>query len=272
MFTIISITMKTLKVVHIIPLGFERSIVTTAVRKIGGEKVHILSIGPKNASSRDLELYKKQQFFTNAVIHDLRKMGYEVQPHDVNLFDFEVVLGKISELADQEKRSGAKVYINISAFGRLVAVIASLVGWYHDCVVYYVEPDRYYENEKEFYEYGRSVCVDPDIIELPKIEIAKLSREERFTLSFLLKSGGNARTNEILEALGNEFHEFETEDKSRMEYQRAINKMNRRILDKLESKKYIERIKEGRYNRIVLTEEGRIIALLERGMFTPDSE
>ncbi|AGK61359.1 hypothetical protein Asulf_01368 [Archaeoglobus sulfaticallidus PM70-1] len=258
--------MKTLRVVHIIPLGFERSIVTKAIRKIGGEKVHILSIGPENAHLRDPDLYKKQQYFTNAVIGDLKKLGYDVEFHDVDLFDFESVLSKISELIVQEKMRGARVYINISAFGRLVAVAASLAGWYHDCIVYYVEPDRYYENEKEFYDYGRSVCIDPEILELPKIEIAKLSDKERFALSFLLKSDRQARTYEILEALGEEFQEFRVERKDRREYQRAINKLNRLVLDKLESEGYIERVKEGRYNRIVLTEEGKIIALLESGL------
>ncbi|AEA46872.1 HFX_2341 family transcriptional regulator domain-containing protein [Archaeoglobus veneficus] len=271
MFTITSITMKILRVVHIIPLGFERSIVTRAIRKIGGEKVHILSIGPENARLRDPDLYKKQQYFTYAVINDLRKMGYEVEFHDVDLFNFESALSKISELIVQEKTRGARVYINISAFGRLIAVVASLAGWYHDCTVYYVEPDRYYENEEEFFKYGRSVCIDPEIIELPKIEIAKLSEEERFTLSFLINKGGQAKTDEILKALEKKFQEFKIECKDRSEYrreyQKVINKLNRRILDKLESKKYIERIKAGRYNRIDLTDEGKIIALLERGTF-----
>ncbi|WP_048096456.1 HFX_2341 family transcriptional regulator domain-containing protein [Archaeoglobus fulgidus] len=267
MFTITSITMKTLRVAHIVPLGFERSIVTKAIRKIGGGRVHILSIGPENARLRDPYLYKKQQYFTNAVINDLREMGYEVEFHDVDLFDFESVLSKISELIIQERKRGARVYINISAFGRLVAVAASLAGWYHDCIVYYVEPDRYYEGEKEFYEYGRSVCIDPEIMELPKIEIAKLSKEERFTLSFLLDNGGRAKTDEILKALGDEFQEFKIECRDRREKQIALNKLNRRILDKLESKKYVERIKVGRYNRINLTDEGKIIALLEGRAF-----
>lgn len=255
--------MKTIRIVHVIPLGFERSIVTSPIRKLGGEKVHILSIGSKNANNRDPELYRIQQYFTDAVMDDLTKMGLKVEFHDVDMFDFEAVLKKISEIVVKEKNSGSTVYINISAFGRLVSVAASLAGWYHDCVVYYVEPDRYYENEKEFYEYGRSVCLNPKKMELPKIDIAKLSDKERFTLSFLQENNGRTRTNEILKALNEVFPEFDFDLKNRREYQRAINKLNRLILDKLESKGYIRRIKEGRYNWIHLTKEGRIISVLE---------
>nr|WP_290597198.1 MULTISPECIES: hypothetical protein [unclassified Archaeoglobus] len=53
---------------------------------------------------------------------------------------------------------------------------------------------------------------------------------------------------------------------SRQQKQKLITKINRRVLEKLEAKGYIERDKVGRNTILRLTELGEFFALLETGL------
>ncbi|RLI75720.1 hypothetical protein DRP04_13240, partial [Archaeoglobales archaeon] len=164
--------MKTIEKVHIIPLGFERSVAVNPVRTLGGVRAHIVTIGGKFAEKYNSKMVEKQRYFEKVVIDDLRKMDIDVKVHYADLFDFKMAIGVISRIILQEKsreKEGRKVeiYVNISSHGRLVSVASALASWYHGVKAYYVFPDRYAKDENEEKEFGRSICgKHPRILEV----------------------------------------------------------------------------------------------------------
>jgi len=176
--------MKTIEKVHIIPLGFERSIVVNPVRALGGVRAHIVTIGGKFASK--YEMSEKQRYFERAVVNDLENIGIDVEVHYTDLFDFKMTIGEISKIILTEKEGGSEVYVNISSHGRLVSVASALASWYHCAKAYYVLPDGYAKNDREEKQFGRSICgKHPRILEIPPIWIFKLPDEEKHALSFI---------------------------------------------------------------------------------------
>jgi len=265
--------MRTLEKVHVIPLGFERSVVVKPIRVLGCSRAHIITIGGEFAQKYDL--HEKQRFFEEAVRKDLENMGIDVKVHYTDLFNFKMAVTTISRIVVEEKNRGSEVYVNISSHGRFLSVVSALVGWYHNARVYYVFPDRYAKNEEEERSYGRSICEKVRIFELPKVEFVKLSEEEKFALSIIYsKTRKNDREfvwlNEIKDKFPERFPHIYTFEKNilnrREKYQKLVTKINRRILDKLESKRYIKRDKIGRNTIIKLTEFGEFLALLEASL------
>lgn len=269
------ITMRTLKKVHVIPLGFERSVAVKPVRAIGGSRVHIITIGEKYAQK--YELYEEQKYFNEVVKKDFENMGIEVKIHYTDLFDFKKAIFTISSIIIEEKNKKNEVYVNLSSHGRFISIVSAIAGWYHNVRVYYVFPDRYARNDRERKDYGRSVCETMRIFELPRVEFVKLSEEEKFAISLIYfkiqKNGrGFVWLNEIKDEFPRRFpyiYPFEENVSNRRKKreidQRLITKINRRVLDKLESKKYIMRDKIGRNTILKLTEFGEFLALLEVG-------
>lgn len=270
--------MKTLEKVHVIPLGFERSVVVKPIRVLGCSRAHIITIGGEYAQK--YELYEKQRYFEKTVRKDLEEMGIEVNVHYTDLFDFKMAVANLSRIIVEEKNRGSDVYVNISSHGRFLSVVSALVGWYHNARVYYVFPDRYAKDEEEEKLYGRSICENVRVFELPNVEFVKLSEEERFALSVVYsKIQKNGREFVWLKDIKDKFSEkfphiysFEKNEwkRKRERDQKLITKINRRVLDKLESKGYIKRDKIGRNTTLKLTESGEFLALLEANL--PDFE
>ncbi|WP_048094846.1 HFX_2341 family transcriptional regulator domain-containing protein [Geoglobus ahangari] len=260
--------MRTIEVVHIIPLGFERSVVTEPIKVLGGVRAHVITIGKEHAEKYDL--YEIQSFFEAAVTHDLKKMGLEVVISYADLFDFREALREISKAVRKEKERGSKVYINLSSHGRLVSIASALVGWYHGVRMYYVMADRYAENEEEIKKYGRSVCQKARVLEVPRVEMVRLSEEERFAISQLYLS---ERKYMKLEELAKEFckrfpQDYRCEYKkeevmTRESRQRVLTKLHRRVVSKLASRGLITHEKIGRNVILRLTEDGETLALLD---------
>ena len=93
LFTITSITMKTIEKVHVIPLGFERSVAVEPVSALGGVRAHIITVGGEFAEK--YELSEKQRYFEKVVREDLENLGVEVEVHYADLFDFKMAVGEI---------------------------------------------------------------------------------------------------------------------------------------------------------------------------------
>lgn len=263
--------MITLEKVHVIPLGFERSVAVKPVRVLGGTKVHIIVIGGKYAEK--YELSEEQRYFIEAVVNDLEKMSVEVDIHYADLFDFKQAIKAIAEIVVEEKKSGKEVYLNLSSHGRLVSIASALVGWYHGIRMYYVLANRYAKNEEERKLYGRSVCDKPVIIEVPQVELVRPSEEDRFTILLIhsKKKDGKeyVKLGDIAEKFCDEFphiYSCEGDEKgaiTRRGLQKLLTKLNRRVMDKLESKGYIKREKIGKNVFLKLTEAGEFLAILE---------
>ncbi|WP_394329814.1 MULTISPECIES: DUF6293 family protein [unclassified Archaeoglobus] len=83
---------------------------------------------------------------------------------------------------------------------------------------------------------------------------------------------GYLSLDEIIEEFSKKFphiYSVETDIQGRMsrqQKQKLITKINRRVLEKLEAKGYIERDKVGRNTILRLTELGEFFALLETGL------
>jgi len=266
-FTITTITMKIMERAHVIPLGFERSVAVKPIGILGGTRAHVITVGGEFAARYDLS--DKQRYFERVVMSDLKECGLRVEVHHADLFDFRMAVGEISRVILKEKRRGSEVYVNISSHGRLISVASALAGWHHGARVYYVFPDRYARDEEEEMKFGRSVCKEPRIFEVPPVSTVKLSDEERLALSLIYTERGNrgyVLLDDIKEMFRKEFPEIYSERMERdrrREEQKLITKINRRVLDKLESRGYIERSKIGRKRILRLTELGEFIALLD---------
>ena len=262
--------MKTIEKVHVIPLGFERSVAVNPIRVLGGIRAHIITVGGKYATK--YELRERQRYFERVVVSDLEKMDVEVQVHHADLFDFKMAIGSISKVILQEE--GSDIYVNISSHGRLVSVAAALASWYHGARPYYVFPDRYAKNESEELNYGRSICgKHPRIIEIQPVWIHRLSDEERHALGFIYKKKLDGETAVTLEELIKEmkkaFPDVYLDDgddlNQRGKNQKDINRVNRRFLNKLESQGFVTRVRTGRRVRVRITDLGEFIAMLEIG-------
>lgn len=257
--------MRTIEKVHVIPLGFERSVAVEPVKVLGGVRAHIITIGGKFAEK--YRLHKKQRYFERAVAADLEHLGLEVEVHYTDLFDFEMAIETISEVVVEEKSDGGEVYINLSSHGRFVSVASALVGWYHGVRTFYVFPERYAKDEKEERAYGRSVCGKPVIFEIPNLEFVKLSNEERYAISLIYSQKECDREylklQDLAERLEVQFpHIYSFSCDGRRKEQRLLNKINRRVVSKLEARGLIEKEKVGRNVILRLTELGKLFALL----------
>jgi hypothetical protein len=258
--------MKTIEKVHIIPLGFERSVAVKPLKVLGGSRAHVITIGGKYAAKYDL--VEEQRYFEKAVVEDLKEMDVEVEVHYADLFDFREAVRVIAGVVVSEKRQGREVYLNLSSHGRLVSIVSALVGWYHGVRMYYVLANRYARDEEERKLYGRSVCDKPLIFEVPQVEIVRLTEEERFTIS-LIYGDKPVELRKVIDEFCKRFpHIYRCKKDERGRWDRKSEqevktKMNRRVLSKLELKGFIEREKVGRNIFLRITDRGEIFALLE---------
>ena len=257
--------MKTIEKVHVIPLGFERSVAVKPVKALGGVRAHVITTGGEFAEK--YELHGKQRYFERAVVSDLEKLGVEVRVHYADLFDFKRAVGTIAKVVIEEKKAGGEVYINLSSHGRLVSVASALVGWYHGVRVFYVFAERYARDEEEEKMYGRSVCEKPVIFEIPGLEFVKLGDEERYAISLLhsrRECGKDCmKLRDLSEKLKMRFpHIYSFSGKERRKNQELLNKVNRRVISRLEARGFVEKEKTGRNVILRLTELGEFFALL----------
>ena len=90
--------------------------------------------------------------------------GIEVVCKHVNLFDLLDLMKAISKIIVNEKAEKNRIFLNMSAAGRLTSVAATLVGMAHDVRVYYVRADNYPQDDLSRQRHGLSVCSKQDPI------------------------------------------------------------------------------------------------------------
>ncbi|MFQ5910479.1 MAG: DUF6293 family protein [Thermoplasmata archaeon] len=248
------------EITHIAPLGFERDRVVAPFRKYPVTRVHLLTVASERHGH---ELYEQQALFTDLVVGDLEELGIEVHVHDVNIFDVLETMRKTSEVIRLELARGARVYVNMSAAGRLTSVACSLAGMYQGVQVYYVKATRYSSSKEEKREHGISVCEDVVLVRLQNFYFERPKPLQCGVLK-QLNGRGEMRTEELLEVLGEDFDDF-SEGKRyrrlpRRRKQVLLMRLNRRVLDPLEERGHITRKREGRYSRVSISESGRYLA------------
>lgn len=259
------------EIVHVIPLGHEFDRVVKPFERHRPNRVYLLTITtPKNVPHITEEMFKKQEYFLNMVRTFLEERGIEVIVEHTNIFDVLDVLRQVSRIVRTEKQRNNIVYVNMSGAGRLTSVAATLAAMAHDAIVYYVVADRYAKTDEEELKHGLSICQDAKVIELINFHISLPDQTSLKLLAELCKNEKGMKTKEILDFLKKlgieEFDERslkpEVRKDTRLSQQTLLNRLNKKVLDKLEAEGYIKREKSGRYNTIKITETGKYIAYI----------
>ncbi len=254
------------EIVHIIPLGYEIDRAVKPFEKYKANRAHIFCV-LESFGKYSTKMIQEQKYFLEVVSRKLRSYGIEVITHNVDMFNILEVIRHISNVIFEEKMQQNIVYVNISSAGRLSSVAAYLAAMAHDAKAYYVVADRYSTSEKEKRIHGISICDQVRVNFLETFKMQLPSKNEMIVLVKLCKEKRPMKTTEIIEYLASEgVQGFEkcidmrSRKLSRKDKINCLMKLNKRILEKLEGNGYIERIKVGRYNQIVLKEPGKYVA------------
>ncbi|MEM1659956.1 MAG: DUF6293 family protein [Candidatus Bathyarchaeia archaeon] len=259
------------EIVHVIPLGHEYDRVVKPFERHRPNRVYLLTItDPRNIPHITEEMFKRQEYFLTLVRTFLEERGIEVIVENTNIFDVLDVLRQVSRIVRMEKQRNNIVYVNMSGAGRLTSVAATLAAMAHDAIVYYVMADRYAKTDEEELKHGLSICQDVKVIELVNFHISLPDKTSLKLLAELCKREKGMKTDEILDFLKKlgieEFDEKSLKPEVRKDKRRSqqilLNRLNKKMLDKLEAEGYVEREKSGRYNIIKITETGRYAAYI----------
>ncbi len=251
------------EIVHIIPIGYE---IDRIIKPFEGEhgfranRVFLLSSIEGVTAPEDVLV--KHEKYVQIVQKKLEEIGLIVKIVPTNLIDLLECFRKICSLILQEKQEGNLVYINMSGAGRLTSVAATLSGMVHDVKVYYVESDGYADNDPRMDDHGYTIVNDLSISHLENFQI-KMPSDNALKILVEIMNRGHMLTIDIIEFLGSQgIDEFNVDyyRLRRSEKTRLIMKVNRNIIDKLESSGYIEKTKLGRENEIRITESGKYVA------------
>ena len=270
------------KIVHIIPLGHEYDRAMKPFEESNADRVYILTRWYDPSAA--MKMVDDQRYYASKVRDALLKRGIDVRCESVNLFDFLEVTKSISKIIVREKTEGNRVRMNMSAAGRLTSVAATLVGMHHDVQVYYVHADDYPDDPDERKEHGLSVCDSNKITYLTNLKFDMPDPIGMNILAFLCEKGKKVNTRDLLDKLQElQVEGFQElfydnidlvdEDKRKSSRYRAIvakrtlqsrqlMKLNKTILEKLETKGYIKREKIGRILYISNTDTGKYVAYL----------
>ncbi|MDD1689762.1 MAG: DUF6293 family protein [Methanoregula sp.] len=252
--------------VHIIPLGHEIDRAVKPFESLKADRVYLLT--NLEIERSDDEMFKNQKICLEKVEKILQRKKIEVTKIlDVNLFDLLDVMKTVSQIIVKETALHNRVFVNMSAAGRLTSVAATLAGMAHKANVYYVHADEYPTNKSSRRKHGLSICnlKKSDILE--NFEI-KMPEEIGMKILLLLSKGGKPKKmRDILGFLKEEnvpgFQElFDEVEESRMRSLQSnqLMKLDKTVLTKLEKHGYISRKKDGRNVFISITKSGNYIA------------
>lgn len=277
------------EIVHITPLGWEVSRAVKPIEYIHPKRVHLIFCP-------DSKLVVK---FVGRVKSDLKSHGVEVNEVPISVRPgtkitnkFERYLHLISRLVVEEHDKGNRIYLNMSAAGKLAASACLMVGMYHwDEItsVFYARPERYAVEEsnpsKIFKDHGLSVgMAGIDYLPIFKIERPKsgslhilAALYEQGPLPFIellkvLREHHTKMRSRGAKPLETPFADVDLAGLDKPARRRAakddlakwITKMRRYALDDLLERKYID-LKpshEGPKKLVDLTQHGRYAALM----------
>jgi hypothetical protein len=252
--------------VHIIPLGHEIDRAVKPFEKLKADRIYILT----NLVSDDPhdEMVKSQRVYVEKVEKILRRKKIDVRPIvNVNLFSLLDVMKNVSKIIVEETKKKNRVFVNMSAAGRLTSVAATLAGMAHKANVYYVHADGYPANKSQRRKHGLSICDDSKSEPLINFQIVMPESVGLKILLFLSKEQKRQKTINILRFLKSEsvkgFEELfeDVEETRRRKVQsNQLMKLDKTILKKLEDHDYIRRKKDGKHVYFSITESGQYIA------------
>jgi hypothetical protein len=265
------------ELVHIIPLGFEIDRAVKPFEKYSANRAYILTITdhPKYSSPVEMEKNKKQRYYDATVTRLLKEKGIDVRIQEIDMFDILDVMRTVSVIILKEKSENNRVYLNMSACGRLTSVGATLAAMAHDISIYYVRSDGYSRSVEEEREHGLSICTKPHIWQLENFHIA-LPDETSIRILVRLTGEEQGMTTEALlrylfeekvPGFDEDYHMLHMIDRRRKQ-SNYLMKLNKGILTKIELAGYIERKRSGRNTNVSITESGKYIAYIS-GLIHP---
>jgi predicted transcriptional regulator len=252
--------------VHIIPLGHEIDRAVKPFETLKADRVYILT----NLESDDPndEMIKNQRIYAEKVKKIISAKKIDVRPLiNVNLFSLLDVMKHVSKIIVDETNKKNRVFVNMSAAGRLTSVAATLAGMAHKANVYYVHADGYPTNKTDRRKHGLSICNIDKSESLINFQIVMPEPIGLKILLFLCMEQKRQKTINILRFLKTEnvegfeelFEDVE-ETRRRRVQSNQLMKLDKTILKKLEDHDYIHRKKDGRHVYFTITESGTYIA------------
>ena len=182
--------------------------------------------------------------------------------------DLKGLVKQLVRLTKQEIASGNRVFINISAAGKISAVAATLVTMAHmgtNGKAYYVRPEEYVVADEARMTCGLTKGMKGEPLEIPIFPIRLPSREGQLILTALSKEGGSMKYPGLFRALANERIEGYIEVTSHTSRKVRGNltvRLTKTILKPLLEAGLVILKKEGRTRIVVLTDAGEYMACL----------
>lgn len=257
------------QLVHIIPIGYEIDRVVTLFDKQLAHRVHLISMDDLDKYSKPEEhaLTSRQHKYDQINCKILQDKGIEVHIHRIDMFEIISVMETISRLIVEEKSHGHRVYVNMSACGKIACIGATLAAMIHNVRLYYVRADRYAATESEQKEHGISVCDSASIWQLENFRFALPDEHSLLLLLYLTHPEKEASCDELLKVLhtqsveGFEVDFWNSGVSDRRKFQtKYLMKLQNRYLKKLEDAGYIKQRKVGRNTMVRITKTGRYVA------------
>ncbi|GAB7015761.1 HFX_2341 family transcriptional regulator domain-containing protein [Methanogenium cariaci] len=147
------------KTIHIVPLGHERERAVVPFHDRTADLVYlVVNEGSPDSNSEVDSMQLEQEYYTQMVVNDLKKLHIDVKIVTTDTFNFAPLINTFSKLILMEKKNNSNIFINMSSSGRFASVAASIAGMAHDVSVYYVHSKKFSKTDKEFKEHGVCIC------------------------------------------------------------------------------------------------------------------
>lgn len=252
------------------PLGWERSRAVLPAEWLRAHRVHLL-YRPD---------FRHNRTFVENVTRDLEERKVQVQTHAIEATrEFDSLLVAMSQIVREESAQGNRVYINVSASGKIAAAAAYLTATYQ-CErvarVFYAQPSAYTAEKPEqgasFRDHGLSKGL-AGIQYLPLFAVGRPNEAGERVLAELYRRGplGYVDLLRTLHSAGLEgFREFEPSSQARgasprrRSREKWIARLRRQVLNELIGDGYVrtKASHEGRKILFEATDMGRYAALL----------
>jgi hypothetical protein len=173
------------EIVHVIPLGWEIDRAVLATDYYRPTRVHLIWRQPSTGADPNERILAK-------VKACLRERNIAAVVHEVHpTREFESFLMEAAAAIRKEASAGNRVYVNISAAGKVAAAAGSLAASYHSEKVtemFYIRPRQYTyahpDHYREFEEHGLSIGVS-GIELLPKLKLFRPTATQELALARL---------------------------------------------------------------------------------------
>lgn len=175
---------STERLVHVVPLGWEKDRAVQPVLEMRAHRVYLLSRTDHPKNKHFLRLVRKG-LKDEVDESEIREIQVDARQ------EFESVLLHVSKTIVEEAAAGSRVHLNMSASGKIAAAAATLAGMYHSDKIgqlYYAKLQDYTvlaDNPKEaFLENGLSIGYG-GLQALPRFPLQRLRPASVQTMAFL---------------------------------------------------------------------------------------